>query len=101
MKCTLSVYDQLYTLVHQCVHIEVTANISKDITFKAVQYSTQIYMFLSELKHCSVDLMWMWICLNCSSKKACCLLRRWVVCAIHKQMFYNVISIASIETLDK
>ena len=35
-KCTISVYEQLFTLVHQCVYIEVTANISKDITLEAV-----------------------------------------------------------------
>ena len=36
VKYTLGVYEQFYTHVHQCVHIEVTANISKDIKFKEV-----------------------------------------------------------------
>ena len=35
-KCTIGVNEQLCTLVHQCDHIEVTANISKYITLEAV-----------------------------------------------------------------
>ena len=35
-KFTIGVYEQLCTLVHQCDHIEVTANISKYITLEAV-----------------------------------------------------------------
>ena len=60
-------------------------------------------MFLSELTILSVDLMWMWICHNCSAKKGifAYLLREWVMCGIHKQMFCYVIIITSIETLDK
>ena len=47
MTCTLIVYEQLHTLVHQCAHIEVTATILKDITFKTAQFNIDLQCICS------------------------------------------------------